>query len=71
MLLLKGYEMKLIGRSQNLLTAPSWVPPQVAIDAWWKENGLDHEEARLKRQKAYKKQLEDWRAKQAELTTGE
>ena len=44
-------------RSFSLLkNVPDWLPPQIAIDEWWKHNGLDHIEARINREIEYAKQ---------------
>lgn len=42
-------------RSLSLLKdVPDWLPPQIAIDDWWRQNGLDHEETRHLRNELYK-----------------
>lgn len=44
-------------RSLTLLKAvPAWLPPQIAIDAWWELNGIDHLDARAKRAISYMEQ---------------
>ena len=43
-------------RSMMLLKSPAWIPPQIAIDEWWKRNGLDHEDARAERAISYAEQ---------------
>ena len=44
-------------RSFSLLkNVPDWLPPQIAIDAWWELNGLDHEDARAERAISYAEQ---------------
>jgi len=44
-------------RSLSLLKdVPAWLPPQIAIDQWWKDNGLEHLKARVERAVSYAKQ---------------
>ena len=41
-------------RSLMLINSPDWLPPQIAIDLWWKDNGIDHETIRNKRNELYR-----------------
>ena len=43
-------------RSMMLLNSPAWIPPQIAIDLWWQQNGINHEAVRSQRAVLYVKQ---------------
>lgn len=45
-------------RSMMLLNSPAWMPPQIAIDSWWQQNGIDHDIVRAQRAIAYAQQKE-------------
>ena len=42
-------------RSMMLLNSPAFIPPQIAIDLWWQESGVDHEITRRMRNESYKR----------------